>query len=258
MADQRVELGDLFEITGRAGTHRVLCGDATSAEDVGRLLGDRVPLLMVTDPPYGVRYDPAWRAEVRPGQGDRKHTVMHDDRADWLAAWQLFPGDIAYVWHSGLHAATVADSLEACRFGIRAQVIWSKSSPVFSRGHYHWQHEPCFYAVRHGKTARWSGDRRQRTVWPIDNLNRRSNGANTRTDHATQKPVECMARAIHNHGDAGDSVYDPFLGSGTTLFAAEHEGRNCVGLDLDPACIAMTLDRARHQGMRPRRVGRAT
>ena len=104
---------------------------------------------MVTDPPYGVEYDPAWRNQGQRHRSRRAATgkVLNDDRADWGEAWALFPGDVAYVWHAGLHAGEVA---RACRFRLLGpcQIIWAKEHLVISRGDYHWQHEPCWYGVR--------------------------------------------------------------------------------------------------------------
>lgn len=131
--------GDLWHL----GRHRLLCGDATSAADVARLLDGVAPHLMVTDPPYGVNYDPAWRNEAGAARTKRTGKVANDDRADWREAWALFPGDVAYVWHGALHAGTVAESLVASGFDIRSQIVWGKDRHVLSRGHYHWQHEPC-------------------------------------------------------------------------------------------------------------------
>ena len=93
-----------------AWPHRLICGDSTSADVVGRLLGEVKPQLMVTDPPYGVQYDPSWRNQAGAAKTKRTGKVLNDDRADWREAWALFPGDVAYVWHGALHAATVADS----------------------------------------------------------------------------------------------------------------------------------------------------
>ena len=136
--------GDLWLL----GPHRLLCGSSTEAADVARLLGGVRPHLMVTDPPYGVSYDPAWRNRAGLSATKRTGKVLNDDRADWREAWALFPGEVAYVWHGALHATTVAESLEACGFAIRSQIIWAKERLVLSRGDYHWQHEPCWYAVR--------------------------------------------------------------------------------------------------------------
>ena len=131
--------GDLWLL----GHHRLLCGDSTVATDVERLLGPVKPLLMVTDPPYGVEYDPGWRNQAGAAKTKRTGKVLNDDRADWREAWALFPGDVAYVWHGALHAATVAESLEVAGFTIRSQIIWAKERLVLSRGDYHWQHEPA-------------------------------------------------------------------------------------------------------------------
>ena len=136
--------GDLWLL----GPHRLLCGSATEPADVARLLGGVRPHLMVTDPPYGVNYDPSWRNTAGLSATKRTGKVLNDDRADWREAWALFPGDVAYVWHGALHATTVAESLEACGFAIRCQIIWAKERLVICRGDYHWQHEPCWYAVR--------------------------------------------------------------------------------------------------------------
>lgn len=195
--------------------HRLLCGDCTNAEHVAEVLAGGTPFMMVTDPPYGVNYDPAWRNEVKFVPNRRLGEVSNDDRADWTPAFALFGGDIAYVWHSGLHAHTVEDSLIDNDFELRGQIIWNKDALVFGRGHYHWKHEPCWYAVRKGKQANWAGDRTQSTVWDIPNMRTHANNVKEgETPHSTQKPIECMARAIRNHGEAGDAIYDPFLGSG--------------------------------------------
>jgi DNA modification methylase len=124
--------------------------------------------------------------------------VRNDERADWGAAWALFPGDIAYVWHGALHSTTVAESLQRQGFSVRAQIIWAKERLVIGRGDYHWQHEPCWYAVR--KKGHWTGDRKQTTLWTIP-----SGGQDTDTVHGTQKPVECMRRPMLNNSEAGQS-----------------------------------------------------
>jgi DNA modification methylase len=226
--------GDLWLL----GRHRLLCGDATCASDVARLLGDVRPHLMVTDPPYGVEYNPAWRNESGASQTRRTGKVLNDDRADWREAWALFPGEVAYVWHGALHAGTVAESLIATGFEIRSQIIWSKERLVLSRGHYHWQHEPCWYAVKKGGSGAWAGDRKQTTVWPIA-----SKGQDAETVHGTQKPVECMRRPMLNNSSMGQAVYEPFSGSGTSLIAAETCGRACFAMELDPAYVDVAVTR---------------
>lgn len=217
------------------GDHRLVCGDATDPEAVAAALAGTTPHLMVTDPPYGVDYDPSWRVEV--GKGALAlGRVANDNQADWRQAWALFPGDVAYVWHGGKHAAIVSESLQACRFEIRSQIIWDKGRLIISRGHYHWRHEPAWYAVRKGRTGHWNGDRKQTTVWQIPH--RRSE-----TGHGTQKPIECMKRPIENNSALGDRVYDPFVGSGTTIIAAEISGRVCHAIELDPVYVDVAVRR---------------
>jgi DNA modification methylase len=206
----------------------LLCGDATAQRDVEQVLRGVSPTLMVTDPPYGVEYDPAWRAKAGVNRsGSKLGKVQNDDRADWREAWQLFPGNVMYVWHAGKFASTVQQSIEACGFEIRSQIIWAKDRFALSRGHYHWQHEPCWYAVR--DSAVWCGDRSQSTLWNIKSRDDDGHG------HGTQKPVECMRRPVLNNSSPGQVVYDPFLGSGTTIIAAETTGRIAYGLELNPA-----------------------
>jgi len=226
--------GDLWIL----GNHRLLCGDATVATDVERLLGTVKPLLMVTDPPYGVDYDPAWRNKAGAAATKRTGKVLNDDRADWREAWTLFPGDVAYVWHGALHAAVVAESLEAAGFNVRSQIIWAKDRLVLSRGDYHWQHEPCWYAVKKTGKGHWAGDRQQTTLWQIAHRDQ-----DVETVHGTQKPVECMRRPILNNSSPGQAVYEPFMGSGTTLIAAETTGRVCLGIELNPAYVDVAVDR---------------
>ena len=243
----RVKSGDLWQI----GEHRLLCGDSTKKEDVGRVMGNDKPLLMVTDPPYGVEYDALWREEtgsaangqtvrISSGKAINKHKacgvgkVANDDRADWREAWALFPGDVAYVWHAMKTALCVGDSLLASGFEIRAEIVWAKSQLVISQGHYHPQHASCFYAVRKGATGHWQGDHKQTTLWEIDKPQK------SETGHSTQKPLECMARPIRNH--KGD-VYDPFLGSGTTMVACQNLNRKCRGIEISEAYCSVVLQR---------------
>jgi DNA modification methylase len=238
--------GDLWVMGG----HRLKCGDATSAADVAELLGDQQPFLMVTDPPYGVDYDPAWRNQAKLAHTKRTGRVLNDDRANWTEAYRLFPGDVAYVWHAGRLAGEVARDLGEAGFEIRAQIIWRKPRFAISRGHYHWQHEPCWYAVRSGRPAKWNGDRSQSTVWDIGR-----DDDSEQTVHGTQKPVEAMLRPIRNHGGPNDDIYDPFLGSGTTLVAAEMLGRRCLGLELDPRyCDVIVTRWANFTGQKAERL----
>ncbi len=121
-------------------------------------------------------------------------------------------------------------------FSIRAQIIWAKERLVIGRGDYHWQHEPAWYAVR--AKGHWTGDRKQTTLWTIPSGNQ-----DAKTPHSTQKPVECMRRPMRNNSGPGDAIYDPFLGSGTTLIAAETIERICFAVELEPQFVDVAIRR---------------
>lgn len=237
-ADPVSVLGDVWVL----GKHRIICGSSTEADVVGKLLGDVKPHLMVTDPPYGVEYDPNWRNDAARASGGKVGAratgkVLNDDKADWREAWALFPGDVAYVWHAGLFAGVVANSLMETGFKLRSQIIWAKSNFAIGRGDYHWHHEPCWYAVREKATGHWAGDRKQTTLWQIPKP------AKSETGHGTQKPVECMKRPIENNSSAGQAIYEPFSGSGTTIIAGEMTGRHVYAVELNPAYVDVAVQR---------------
>jgi hypothetical protein len=140
-----------------------MCGDSTDDTDVAKLLDGATPFIMVTDPPYGVSYDPTYRSNNRTGK------VVNDDNPRWVDAWRLFPGTVAYTWHAGWFVSEVATDLQTAGFELRNYLIWAKPRLQMGRGHYHWQHEPCWYSVR-GGGAKWCGDRTQSTVWEIDGV----------------------------------------------------------------------------------------
>ena len=222
--------GDLWLL----GESRIVCGSSTSADVVERLFAGEKPCLMVTDPPYGVQYDASWRDDAL-GEGNRATSkVQNDDLADWSEAWALFPGDVAYVWHASAFTGLVQGSLERCGLEFRSHLIWAKSRFAISRAHYHWRHETCLYVARKGRSAKWIGGRSQSTLWEID-------VEKCDTGHSTQKPLECMLRPIRNH--SFDLVYDPFLGSGTTVIAAESIGRRALGCELKPIHVDMAVRR---------------
>ena len=228
----RTKLGDVWTL----GEHRLMCGDCTQADDVARLLDGATPALMVTDPPYGIEYDADWRNRELDGFKPRvTGRVENDARSSWADAYELHVGDVAYVWMASAHLSVTQSDLIGLGFEVRALLIWNKTNAVIGRGHYRWKHESCWYSVRKGATAEWAGDRKQTTVWDIAGMNpmgRSRDKADERAgDHSTQKPVECMERPIRNH--KGD-VYDPFVGSGTTIIAAEREKRRCYAMEIAP------------------------
>jgi DNA modification methylase len=249
-----VELGDVWQL----GPHRIACGDSTNVATVSKLLGSETPLLMVTDPPYGVNYDANWRNERLAESGSRSTgEVLNDDRADWTEAWNLFPGSICYVWTASLSSPIVYESLKQSAFEIRSQIVWTKPGLIVGRGNYHWQHEPAlvgvrgdqtiepdgecetgWYAVKQKAKALFVGGRKQSTVWQAW-----FSQSDAKTPHSTQKPVALFARAMINHGSVGDAVYDPFLGSGTSIVAAHRTGRRCFGLELNPLYCEIIIKR---------------
>lgn len=223
------EFGDVWTL----GKHRIVCGDSTDADVVAKCLNGVSPHLMVTDPPYGVEYDPA-KSGRKPTVDSARGVVMNDDRSDWSEAWALFPGSVAYVWHAMRTSGTVFNSLQQSGFEVRSEIVWDKGRLVMSRGHYHPQHESCWYAAR--GTASWNGGSKQTTVWLIPHRK-------SETGHGTQKPVECMLRPIENNSSAGQAVYEPFSGSGTTIIAGEMSGRSVHAVELSPAYVDVAVIR---------------
>jgi DNA modification methylase len=240
------------------GKHRLICGDCTQAEVVATLLGLVKPILMVTDPPYGIELDSEWRDRAGlngcgPAESSyMKHrTVGHtntsissDTRADWSEVFALVPGlQVAYVWHASKYTSEVLAGLLRIGFLHHQQIIWNKGRTVLTRTHYWFQHEPCWYVRK--KNAPWFGKAGDNsTVWDSPSPKFIMGGSKEeKCDHPTQKPLELMRRPILNHTKSGAAVYDPFLGSGTTLIAAELTGRVCYGVELDPKYCDVIVQR---------------
>jgi DNA modification methylase len=272
-AEPWVKPGDLFAL----GTHRILCGDATSQADVDRLLAGAKPRLLVTDPPYGVELHMEWRDDlmtskapaeksymqvaydIEKGRGRKKAdhattSISGDTRADWSEAFELVPSlEVAYVWHADRNMLPVAQGMERIGFEHRQTIVWVKPYGVISRTHYNYRHEPCWYGVRRGATAEWIGDTLQTTVWEAASPKMMmAGGAEEKFDHPTQKPAEVMRRPLVNH--LGD-VYEPFSGSGTTIVAAEEMGRRCWAMEVDPKYVQVAVERwERFTGRKAERV----
>ncbi|CAF2084504.1 unnamed protein product [Rotaria magnacalcarata] len=238
-AEPKSSIGDVYIL----GNHRLMCGDITNADHVTKLLDGSNPILMVTDPPYGVSYAPEWRKDAGLNNSQNIGKVLNDDRYDWSEAYSLFTGDVAYVWHSSSYTHKFAEHIEKCGFDLINLIVWSKNRFALSRGDYHHQHEPLWYAVKKGKQHNWQGKRDQITVWEIDNYSGGATDGEERTGHGTQKPLECMLRPILNNSKEGESVYDPFGGSGTTLIACEKSKRNCYMMELSPAYVDVIVKR---------------
>jgi DNA modification methylase len=247
-------LGDLW----LCGPHRVHCGDCTSPDAVAKLLGDRKPHLLVTDPPYGISLDSEWRERAglnscgraeasymkHRTEGHNETTISGDTRADWSEAFELVPSlQIAYVWHASVFTREVLNGLLRIGFLYPQQIIWNKDRPLLTRTHYWYQHEPCWYVRR--KNAPWFGKAGENsTVWDSASPKFIMGGSDEeKYAHPAQKPVDLIRRPILNHLKRGGLVFDPFLGSGTTLAAAELTERVCLGIELDPKYVDVVIGR---------------
>jgi DNA modification methylase len=268
--------GDVWAL----GKHKLICGDCTQADVVSKLLGAVTPILMVTDPPYGIELDSEWRdragLNTAPGQkrtaaskaaakanpqypaeasymkqrteGHTETKISGDTRADWSEAFELVPSlRVAYAWHASVYTREVLNGLLRIGFLYPQQIIWNKGRPVLTRTHYWFAHEPCWYVRK--KNAPWFGapGSENTTIWEAKSPKFIMGGSkdvgDTKQDHPTQKPAELMRKPILNHTRRGEAVYDPFLGSGTTLIAAEMTERVCYGVELDPKFVDVICQR---------------
>jgi DNA modification methylase len=213
---------------------------------------------MVTDPPYGIELDSEWRdraglngcGPAEPSylkhrtKGHRETSISGDTRADWSAAFELVPSlEVGYVWHASKFTREVLDGLLRIGFLHHQQIIWDKGRTVLTRTHYWFQHEPCWYVRK--KNASWYGKAGENsTIWASPSPKFIMGGSDEeKFDHPTQKPVSLMRRPILNHTKRGESIYEPFLGSGTTLAAAEVTERVCYGMELDPKYVDVVVNR---------------
>ena len=220
------------------GRHRLLCGDATKPEDVARVLDGTAADMLLTDPPYNVGYT---------GKTADRLTIGNDAMAEeqyrsFLAASlghaiaRVRPGGAFYVWHADLHGLTVREACSDAGLLVRQCLVWVKSVLVLGRQDYQWRHEPCLYGWADGAAHTWLGDRSQTTVLEFDKPTRSA-------EHPTMKPVELFAYLMRNSCPAGGRVFDPFGGSGTTLIAAEQEGRSAALLEVDPGYCDVVVQR---------------
>lgn len=251
-APARTKRGDLWLL----GEHRVLCGDATKADDVARLMNGARAVLMNTDPPYGVAYTDetrvaAERAHGRPQRMPKwEDGIENDERTGEdiqpfledvfrVAVVQALRPDAAwYLWHAQMTQAFFAAAAAAAALLLHRQIIWVKPSLLFGFGDYHWRHELCFYGWVQGNRPPFYGERNQTSVWELTH-----DTANGDRVHPTQKPVELFAIPIRNHVRSGEVVYEPFLGSGSQLIAAERFGARCYGLEIEPKYVDVIVQR---------------
>jgi len=232
------------------GRHRLVCGDATKDVDVSLCIGAVKPHLMVTDPPYGVGLDPSWRDRAgintmgKSGAGGEHYMASGstDTEARWDKVWALSPVDVFYVWCADIRLVEVHAALADAGLITRQMIVWDKGVLTRTRQNYWTSHEQCLYGVRKGKTAAWCGKAGQSTVWAISSPKHIMSGSTEDNQpHPAQKPVECMKRPIENNSSPGQAVYDPFVGSGTTIIAAEMTGRACHAIEISPTYCDVTI-----------------
>lgn len=257
----KTKLGQIWQI----GHHRLMCGDSSNAGDVSALMNGRTAKLCATDPPYLVSYD----AKNHPSKGfsDGKNKDWKGRYADKSKAEPLGPfyeaflrqalavceeNAAIYVWHASQRQIEVEKAMRECGILVHQQIIWVKNKPVLTHSFYMWQHEPCFFGWKQGhKPKRNEGDF-PTTVWQIDVPV--LPGVESR--HPTEKPLKLFTTPILLHTQPGDVCFEPFSGSGTHLCAAENVGRCCFAMEIEPAFVAVALERLAEMGAKPRLVSR--
>jgi DNA modification methylase len=236
--------GDLWVL----GDHRLLCGDATNPEDVGHLMNGQKASLLATDPPYLVDYSggnhPASkvnRKETRDKHWDEyvdpETSVEFYKKFLSLALEHLKLNSAVYQWHAHRRQALVEQAWRECGLLVHQQIIWAKARGVLTHSHYLWSHEPCYYGWCEGQPPSRKPPSNERTVWELDQQGSSMN------IHPTQKPLELFMRPMEFHTEPGDVCYEPFLGSGTQLIAAEKLGRVCYAMEREPQYVDVAVMR---------------
>lgn len=220
------------------GKHRLMCGDSTSVDDMEKLTAGQMVDMWLTDPPYNVAYE---------GGTKDKLTIQNDNMVDdefrqflrdaYVAASMVMkPGAVFYIWHADIEGYNFRGAARDAGWTVRQCLIWEKSSLALGRQDYHWQHEPCLYGWKDGAGHLWASDRKQTTILKFDKPSR--NG-----EHPTMKPVALFEYQMLNNTKGGDIVLDSFGGSGTTLIAAEMNGRIARLMELDPRYCDVIINR---------------
>jgi site-specific DNA-methyltransferase (adenine-specific) len=211
------------------GKHRLMCGDSTSIDHLEKLCDGRQVDMWLTDPPYNVAYEGKTKDALT-----IKNDSMSDDtfrqflRDAYTAADAVMKaGAVFYIWHADSEGYNFRGAAQDAGWKVRQCLIWKKSTMVMGRQDYHWKHEPCLYGWKEGAGHLWAADRKQTTILEFDKPSR--NG-----EHPTMKPVALFEYQMLNNTKGGDIVLDSFGGSGTTLVAAEKNGRVAYLMELDP------------------------
>jgi len=230
-ANPVTKLGDIWLL----GKHRLLCGDSTSMDDLAKLCDGQAVDMWLTDPPYNLAVQGGDRGDPNRTNGLKiQNDSMADDefrqflRDAYTAANSVMkPGAVFYIWHADSEGYNFRGAAQDAGWKVRQCLIWKKSSLVMGRQDYHWKHDPCLYGWKEGAGHLWATDRKQTTILEFDRPTR--NG-----EHPTMKPVALFEYQMLNNTKGGDIVLDSFGGSGTTLIAAEKNGRHSRLMELDP------------------------
>ena len=227
-----VERGDLWTV----GRHRLVCGDATSAEDVQRLMGGKRANLVLTDPPYGVSFKSSSGLTIQNDsmKADEFYTFLYNAFQNMAAA--LERGGAAYVFHADTEGLNFRKAFTDAGFHLAGVCVWVKNSLVLGRSDYQWQHEPILYGFLQNGKHPWYSDRKQTTVWNFDKPKRNKN-------HPTSKPLDLLGYPIRNSTQENAIVLDTFGGSGSTLMACEQLNRVCLTMELDEKYASVILRR---------------
>ena len=223
--------GDIWQL----GKHRVICGDSTKAETYKQLLDDRKANLVVTDPPYNVDVEETAGKILNDNMSDRD---FYQFLLSMFTQVENHMEDDAsiYVFHADTEGLNFRKAFKEAGFYLSGCCIWKKNSLVLGRSPYQWQHEPCLYGWKKKGKHQWFSDRKQTTIWEYDR-------PKSSKDHPTMKPIQLMAYPIQNSSMRGTIVLDPFLGSGSTLIAADQTGRVCYGIELDEKFVDVIVKR---------------
>lgn len=211
------------------GKHRLLCGDSTSQDDVERLTAGQPVDMWLTDPPYNVAYEGKTKDALKiqnDAMGDDAFRQFLRD-ACVTADTVMKAGAVFYIWHADLEGYNFRGACQDAGWKVRQCLVWKKQTLVMGRQDYHWKHEPCLYGWKEGAGHLWAADRKQTTILEFDRPSRS-------TDHPTMKPVALFEYQMLNNTKGGDLVLDSFGGSGTTMIAAEKNGRYARLMELDP------------------------
>ena len=223
--------GDIWQL----GEHRVICGDSTKAETYDQLLGDKKANLVVTDPPYNVDVEETAGKILNDNMPDSDFYLFLFDMFSQVEKHIESDASI-YVFHADTEGLNFRKAFKDAGFYLSGCCIWKKNSLVLGRSPYQWQHEPCLFGWKQKGKHQWFSDRKQTTIWEYDR-------PKSSKDHPTMKPIPLMAYPIQNSSMRGTIVLDPFLGSGSTLMAADQTGRVCYGIELDEKFVDVIVKR---------------